>query len=187
MKILLQLFWNFLLVGLFAISGGFVALPLLQDRLVTANHWLNQGQFADLLAFSRMMPGAPEISMASYTGYSQAGSGIMGLAGALVAVAAILCASFLTMSLSLKLFARKESFPQYSYVLKALRPVTAGLALAFLILLLSPECIGTPMSTPWQFWINIFLFAFTLMACLYYRFSPVFILLLCGMAGCVLM
>lgn len=186
MRLLIQLFWNFLLIGFFGIGSAYISIPLLYDRIVVANKWLQPGLFSDLLSLCRMLPGPTEINMAAFVGYGsvsqQLGAG-MGLLGVLTAMAAMATVSFVLMFPTLRLFADKEANAMAQSIMESLRPVTAGMMMAFLILLFNVENFGHPYLLKWDFVSSIFLFVATLLGVHYFRFNPIFILLLCGLAG----
>jgi len=46
--IYLQLFFSFLQVGLFSFGGGYAAMPLIQEQIVTKHGWLSMVEFTDL-------------------------------------------------------------------------------------------------------------------------------------------
>jgi chromate transporter len=73
----------FALLSLFAIGGGNTLIPEFHRVAVDAMHWMNDRQFADLFAISRVSPG-PNIIIVTLIGYH-----VAGLAGALVATAAM--------------------------------------------------------------------------------------------------
>lgn len=79
MTTLLQLFWEFLKIGLFAVGGGMATLPFLYD-LSDKTGWFTYSQIADMLAVSESTPGPVGINMATYVGYE-----VGGLAGAVLA------------------------------------------------------------------------------------------------------
>ncbi|MEJ2623893.1 MAG: chromate transporter [Pseudolabrys sp.] len=68
---------------MFAIGGGNTLIPEFHRVAVDAMHWMNDRQFADLFAISRVSPG-PNIIIVTLIGYH-----VAGLAGALVATAAM--------------------------------------------------------------------------------------------------
>lgn len=70
--IYLQLFWEFLKIGLFAVGGGMATLPFLQ-RLSESTGWFPQSLITDMIAISESTPGPIGINMATYVGYSIAG------------------------------------------------------------------------------------------------------------------
>lgn len=55
--IYLQLFWSFLQVGLFSFGGGYAAMPLIEEQIVTRHSWLSMQEFTDLITISQMTPG----------------------------------------------------------------------------------------------------------------------------------
>ena len=42
--IYLQLFLSFLQVGMFSIGGGYAAIPLIRDQIVTSHAWLTMNE-----------------------------------------------------------------------------------------------------------------------------------------------
>ena len=38
--IYLELFWGFLKIGLFSFGGGYAAMPLIQEQVVSMHNWL---------------------------------------------------------------------------------------------------------------------------------------------------
>ena len=54
--ILLQLFWEFLKIGMFSVGGGMATLPFLYD-LADSTGWYTYAQLADMLAVSESTPG----------------------------------------------------------------------------------------------------------------------------------
>lgn len=54
--IYLQLFLSFLQVGMFSIGGGYAAIPLIRDQIVTSHTWLTMNEFTDLITIAEMTP-----------------------------------------------------------------------------------------------------------------------------------
>jgi len=78
-----QLFLSFLQIGAFSFGGGYAAMPLIQNQVVTLHGWLNPAEFTDLVTISQMTPGPIAINSATFVGLQ-----LGGLPGALVATAA---------------------------------------------------------------------------------------------------
>lgn len=78
--ILVNLFFAFLRVGLFAVGGAYSFLPLLEKEVVERYHWLSKEEFLDVLSIVMIFPGAISIKYATYTGYK-----IAGILGAIIA------------------------------------------------------------------------------------------------------
>ena len=70
--IYLQLFWEFLKVGLFTVGGGLASLPFLYD-ISDRTGWYTHAQLADMIAISESTPGPIGINMATYVGFTSAG------------------------------------------------------------------------------------------------------------------
>ena len=73
--IYLKLFLSFLQIGAFSFGGGYAALPLIQEQVVTLNNWLSLREFTDLITISQMTPGPIAINSATFVGIKIAGIG----------------------------------------------------------------------------------------------------------------
>ena len=94
--IYLQLFFSFLQVGLFSFGGGYAAMPLIQEQIVTKHGWLNMVEFTDLISISQMTPGPIAVNSATFVGNK-----IAGIMGALIATAGcILPSCIIVMSIA---------------------------------------------------------------------------------------
>ena len=79
--IFLQLFWEFLKTGLFAVGGGLATLPFL--KAITHKYpWFTANDLMDMIAVSESTPGPMGVNSATYAGFHAAG-----LPGALTATA----------------------------------------------------------------------------------------------------
>ena len=77
--IFLQLFWEFLKTGLFAVGGGLATLPFL--KAITHKYpWFTANDLMDMVAVSESTPGPMGVNSATYAGFHAAG-----LPGALTA------------------------------------------------------------------------------------------------------
>lgn len=91
--IYLQLFLEFLKIGLFTFGGGYAMIPLIRET-VYAHNWLDESQFLNMIGVSEVTPGPIAINMATYIGSSQAG-----FLGSLVATLGVVLPSFVIMLL----------------------------------------------------------------------------------------
>ena len=78
--IYLQLFLSFLKIGAFSFGGGYAAMPMIQQQVVDAYHWLSVSEFGDLVTISQMTPGPIAINAATFVGIR-----VVGWQGALCA------------------------------------------------------------------------------------------------------
>ncbi len=94
--IYLDLFANFLLIGLLAFGGGQAALPLVERVSVAERGWIAPGMFSTAVAFGYVTPG-PVLITATFVGYQAAGFG-----GALAATIGVFLFPFLLAALAAK-------------------------------------------------------------------------------------
>jgi len=71
--LLLRIFIAFAKVGLFGYGGGPSMIPLMQEEVVDAHHWLSTEEFVDALAMGNALPGPIATKMSLYVGYKLAG------------------------------------------------------------------------------------------------------------------
>jgi len=122
--ILLQLFWEFFKIGLFAIGGGLATVPFLYE-LGERTGWYTAATVADMIAVSESTPGPIGVNMATYIGFIKAGvpGGVcatLGLVSPCVVIILVI-AAFL------------KSFKENRYVqagFYGLRPASTGLIAA---------------------------------------------------------
>ena len=122
--ILLQLFYEFAMVGLFTVGGGLASVPFLMV-MSEKTGWFTQAQLLDMIAISESTPGPLGINMGTYVGFETAG-----IPGAIIATLGItLPTAALAIIVAKFLFGFKEN----KYVQGAfygLRPASAGLIAA---------------------------------------------------------
>lgn len=75
MNIYLQLFISFVQIGALSFGGGYAAMPLIQQQVVTLHGWLSPAEFTDLITISQMTPGPIAINSATFVGTRIAGFG----------------------------------------------------------------------------------------------------------------
>ena len=104
-------------IDLFAFGGGFASLPLMLHEIVNVRGWMDYRTFMDGVALGQVTPG-PIIITATFVGYLA-----YGLAGAVVATAAIFTPSFLILITVTPLFDRLKTS---AYFLKATKGILAS-------------------------------------------------------------
>ncbi len=135
--IYLDLLIGFLKVGLFAFGGAYGAIPLIRD-VVLSYGWISDEMLAYMIAVSESTPGPIMVNLATYIGSSQGG-----LAGALIATAAVVLPSFSIILLLMILLKKllKNSYVQA--VLRGVKPCIIGIILATGIFMILERCIGS--------------------------------------------
>ena len=122
--IYLQLFWEFLKIGLFAVGGGMATLPFLQD-LSEKTGWYSQALITDMIAISESTPGPIGTNMATYVGCNVAGflGGVVATMGEILPAIVIV----VTVSRYLEKFRGSKLVDAAFY---GLRPAVTGLIAA---------------------------------------------------------
>lgn len=187
----LQLFWTFFKIGLFGFGGGYAMISMIQGEVVTHYHWLDSGQFTDIVAISQSTPGPIGINSATYVGYSSmvnAGyASAWGILGSFIATFAVILPSFILMLLISKFLMKYKNHPYVENVFLGLRPAVVGLLAAAALLLMTKENFSSPSESWWQFFVSILLFTFAFIAQKFYKLGAIRIIILSGIAGIVLM
>ena len=159
---------TFLKMGLVFFGGGFVLVPVLHHRLVTQLGWLNPREFLDGVAISNLTPG-PIAVLATFAGYH-----VAGVAGALVATAALMAPAMGLMWLMSGQYERYRGDPRVQRFLAGVNPAVTGLIFSAAVLL-EGSAIGS-----WRGWI---LGGVSLLLLRKFRWHPAFVLAVGSVAG----
>ncbi len=125
--LLLRLYIEFAITGLFSIGGGLATLPFLQD-MGERTAWFNDEILADMIAISESTPGAMGLNMATYVGYN-----VHGFLGGIIATLGLMTPSIIIILIIAKILEkfRKNRFVQSTFM--GLRPASTAL-IAFALL-----------------------------------------------------
>lgn len=176
--IYLQLFLSFLQIGCFSFGGGYAAMPLIQEQVVTLNHWLTLNSFTDLVTIAEMTPGPIAINAATFVGTQ-----IAGPLGAVVATLGCILPSCIFVTLLAYVYNRYKKFSLLQGTLSALRPaVVAMIAKAGITILVSAffvdDLIEFSRSAIEMRMILYFVVAIILLRKV--KLSPIVVMLSCG-------
>lgn len=122
MSIYIQLFISFLQIGALSFGGGYAAMPLIQEQVVTLHAWLTPGEFTDLITISQMTPGPIAINSATFVG-----TRIAGFWGAIAATFGCILPSCLLVSLLAWAYLRYRNLSLIQQVLSSLRPAVIAM------------------------------------------------------------
>jgi chromate transporter len=120
---------TFLKVGCVFFGGGFVLVPILQQKLVGALGWLTPTQFIDGVAISNLTPG-PIAVLATFTGFH-----LYGVSGALVATLCLFAPAFALMTVFSHEYARLKGGRRFQDFLAGVTPAVVGLVISAAVLL----------------------------------------------------
>ena len=195
--IFLQLFLEFLKIGLFTIGGGYAMIPLIKEA-VLKNNWMSEAEFLDMIGVSEVTPGPIAINMATYVGSTQGGlyMGPFGsFLGGIIATIAVILPAFIIMLLISIVLKRVIKNKYIQGLLKGIRPVAIGLILSAGIILLSDVLFPVTYSngtfsfsfnkTPVFIFLLIMFFAFTFSKVTKRKLPPIAVILLSATIGVI--
>lgn len=175
--IYLELFWSFFKIGLFSFGGGYAALPLIQDAVVTGKAWLTMSQFTDLLTISQMTPGPIALNASTFVGTQ-----VAGVLGAIVATLGCVTPSCIIVLILAKLYYKYKNLNAMQNILFGLRPAVVSLiATAGVSILFTALGIGETLD-----FVAIGIFALAFLALRIWKPSPILIISLSGAAGLII-
>lgn len=176
--IYLQLFFSFLQIGAFSFGGGYAALPLIQNQVVAANHWMTMDEFTNLITISQMTPGPIAINSATFVGLQVAGIG-----GAIIATLGCILPSCILVSLIAFLYFKYKNLSIIKNILVFLRPaVVAMIASAGLLIVTSAFWSEESSIGNWNT-INgraVVIFALCVILLRKFKWNPILVMLLAG-------
>lgn len=120
--IYLELFLSFLQIGALSFGGGYAAMPLIQNQVVSIHGWLTMKEFTDLVTISQMTPGPIAINSATFVGYQ-----VCGTFGAFCATLGVVLPSFLIILLVARFYAAFRASAAVSGAMSGLRPAVIGM------------------------------------------------------------
>ena len=186
--IYLQLFLSFLQIGAFSFGGGYAAMPLIQQQVVSLHGWLTPREFTDLVTISQMTPGPIAVNSATFVGIR-----IAGLPGAFAATAGCVLPSCILVTLLARIYLKYRSMSLLQGILATLRPaVIAMIAAAGVSILVTAfwtdgivtDSVTAFLShTDWQL-VGIFVFSLILLRKL--KMNPIHVMLISGLIEVIL-
>lgn len=184
----LELFLSFCKVGLFSIGGGYAALPLIQEQVVTSTGWLTMEQFADIITISQMTPGPIALNAASFVGIQVAGQfGVLqGILGAIIATAGCIFPSFVIVLFVAYMYYKYRSLSVIDGILYGIRPAVVSLiasaGLGILTMSFWTDSIISLAATDFVA-IGIFALSFVLLRIFKKKLNPIYMILGAGVLG----
>ncbi len=183
--IYLKLFLEFLKIGAFTFGGGYAAVPLIRET-VLSNGWLDDAMLSDLIAVSESTPGPIMINMATYVGSTQGG-----FFGALAATLAVIIPSFTIILILVKVLQKVLANEGLKASLGTLKPCIAGIILATGAYMALNNVIGSVTAPSFDLKALILT---AILACVYFGskkilkngLSPILLIVISGIAGIAL-
>lgn len=134
--IYLQLFLNFLKIGVVSFGGGYGMIPLIQETVIS-HGWLTQEEILNFIAVSESTPGPIAINMATFIGSSQGG-----ILGSFIATLGIVLPSFVIILLIATLAKNLMKYAGVKATLNGIRPTIIGMIFATFITMFISTIFG---------------------------------------------
>ncbi len=122
--ILLRLFWEFFKTGLFSVGGGLATLPFIYN-MSDKTGWFTHQQIADMIAVAESTPGPIGINMATYVGFTTAGT-----LGSLIATLGIITPDIVVILIIARFLQKFRDSQAVQDVFYGLRPASTALIAA---------------------------------------------------------
>ncbi len=164
--------YDFFLIGLFTIGGGYAMIPQMRQTFCKSRKYLTEEEFWEILAISQITPGPIAINMATFIGYR-----VNGFLGSLFATIGVILPSFIVILLISIFFI---NFFQISPVKKFLIGILAGVVgeITYIILEILKKSGGN------IFYLSIMFLS--LVELLVLRVNPILVILIGGFLGIIL-
>lgn len=180
--IYLKLFLSFLQIGAFSFGGGYAAMPLIQNEVVTINHWLSMNEFTDLITISQMTPGPIAVNSATFVGIK-----IAGFPGAVIATFGCILPSCIIVTFIAWLYIKYRKLDTLQSVLKMLRPaVVAMIAAAGASILITAFWGAEAIAFSTLKISAVLIFAVCLYLLLKRKYNPILVMLLAGVFNVII-
>ena len=187
--IFLKLFLIFSKIGIFNFGGGYAMISLIQNEVVTKEHWMTSQEFTDMIAVSQMTPGPIGINAATYAGFTAVQNAGYSyewcIVGSVLASLSVVWLPFtLMLMISHYLIKNKESYVVKS-IFGGLRPAIVGLIAAAALVLMTEENFGNPKTDLYQFVVSVVLFVAAFVASRFFKTNILLVLAAGALAGII--
>jgi chromate transporter len=171
-----QLFLAFLQIGAFSFGGGYAAMPLIQQQVITNYGWLTIKDFTDLVTIAEMTPGPIALNAATFVGNQ-----VAGIPGALVATLGCLLPSCIIVTILSYLYNRYKNMSLLQGTLSALRPAVVAMIANAGVTLLIPAIFENGIIALSNVQIRMVIyFAAALFLLRKFKMDPIIVMLICG-------
>ncbi len=118
---MIQLFFAFFKIGLFAVGGGLATLPFLYE-LAEKNHWITISDISNMVAVSESTPGPLGVNMATYVGFLKEG-----IFGGAISTLGLIAPSIIISIIIAKMLAKFKNSKTVKDIFYGLRAASCGL------------------------------------------------------------
>lgn len=180
-----SVFWEFLKIGCFSFGGGYGAIPLIRETVISRG-WADEEMLGNIIAISESTPGPIMVNAATYIGSRQAG--VVGAALATIGVVLPAFAIMLLVAVCLRLWLKK---PAVQAAFNGIRPCLMGVILSTGFCMACTAVLGDwngPVFQPVTFCLLLLLVAISLVFWKVKKreISPITLIIIAAVLGIVL-
>lgn len=172
LKFLLELFLVFFEIGGTTFGGGYAMLPILQREVVDKRHWATDEELMDYYAIGQCTPGIIAVNTATFIGYKY-----LGIIGGIVATLGVVAPSIIIITI-ISIFL--QNFAELAVVKHAFNGIRAAV-----VVLILDSVIKLGKKSVKDLWCWI-IFLAVLALSLFTNLSPIWLVVLAGVAGYLL-
>ena len=183
--IYLQLFFSFLQIGALSFGGGYAAMPLIQEQVVTMHGWISMETFSNLVTIAEMTPGPIAVNSATFVGTRIAGPG-----GAVVATLGCILPSCIIVTLLAYIYTKYRKMSLLQGTLTSLRPAVVAMigsaGISILVTAFWGSEGGTVIRLAQTNWSLVAIFIICLVLLRKGKKNPIFVMVLAGVLKVIL-
>ncbi len=183
--IYLELFWEFLKVGLFAFGGAYGAIPIIQQGVLSQG-WMSEAMFANIVAISESTPGPIMVNAATYIGKMQGG-----ILGSAIATLGVVLPSFVIILLVTALFKKVLKKKAVQGTLRGVKPCVMGIILGTGFYMAVSAVLGSIEAITFD-WIALVILAVLILALVLHQkarkkeLSPILLIVISAVLGAIM-
>ncbi len=173
MKLLFELFFIFAKMGAVTFGGGYAMLPILQREIVENKHWGTEEELMDYYALGQVTPGMIAVNVATFIGCK-----LKGFWGGVFATVGVITPSMIIITVIALFLSQFEENPYVAHAFSGIRACVCVLIMDA-VLKLGKKSVKDKRT--------LLIFLAILLIALFVPISPVFSVVVAGIAGYILM
>ena len=170
---ILDIFLNFMKIGLFAFGGAYAVIPLIEEQMVTNTGWMSFKEFSDLIAIDELTPGPIIVNCATFIGLK-----LGGLPGAIAATLGCVVPGALIALTLIYLYRKYREIPMISEAIRTLKCMSVALIFSVLLKMFMNAVMPEGISN--INFLNLVMVAGSFFILKKYKVNPLFVMLGCG-------
>ena len=172
----LEIFLNFLRIGLFAFGGAYAVIPLVEEQMVTNTGWMTFTEFSDLVAIDELTPGPIIINSATFIGMK-----LGGVPGAIAATLGCILPGCIVSLILIVIYKKYKKIPIMSEIMNTLKCMSVALIFSVLLkMFLSAIFPNDIIAISEMNFTAIVLMVVSFYVLHKYQINPIIVMLCCG-------